>query len=94
MIYLVVIAILYGLYNLYQTINSVSINWRSYYTQDHRIDAVRKCVKNGVKYEESAYEKRMHERFGFKYDGWFEDYLNGKFDYVKAREWNYSHIGL
>jgi len=76
MFYVYFIAAIYILYSIYEFLNRDAIEWKQWLTQDKRARNISKCIKSGKPYEESEYEKKMHKRFGYKYDKWYKEYLD------------------
>lgn len=90
---LIFVAIVYGIYCLYQTVNADSIEWRNYYYQSRRLDNVESAAKRGEAYIETPLEKKMHERYGYRYDPWYKDYLENKeIDRKTARGWIFDNL--
>lgn len=90
---LIFFAIIYGIYSLYTFLNEGAIDWKRCTTQDKRMRDLSKCIKEGKPYEETPYEKKMHERFGYKYDEWYKRYLDtGEFNSGEASVWNLEHL--
>lgn len=90
---LIFFAIIYGIYSLYTFLNEGAIDWKRCTTQDKRMRNLSKCIKEGKPYEETPYEKKMHERFGYKYDEWYKRYLDtGEFNSGEASVWNLEHL--
>ena len=89
---LIFFAIMYGIYLLWQALTGESSEWQNYTYQDSRAFRVRESVKNGKPYEETPFEKKMHARYGYKYDPWYQKWIEtGEFKYPEASQWIYDH---
>ena len=67
--------------------------WESYVYQEERLQAVEKAIQNREKYVESLLDVKMHKRFSYKYDPWYEEYIEtGILDIEKAKTWIRDHL--